>query len=169
VAGKRSLGLDEDEAAAVHVYTMASVFYKQLNAALRDRDRDRAKPFYPFLRLFLEAVGRLPGSAAPLWRGVAADLHAQYPSGGEVTWWGVSSCTPQRSVAFGFLGSSGARTLFEVKPRAAVCIQKLSAFVGEEEYIIAPGTRFRVSSSSVAKDRLCTVVLEELDAPRLVS
>lgn len=169
VAAKGSLGLDEDEAAAVHVYTMASAFYRQLNAALRDRDRARAKPFYPFLRLFLEAVGRLPASDAPLWRGVAADLRAQYPSGAEVTWWGVSSCTPKRAVATGFLGSSGVRTLFEVHPRAAVCIQKLSAFASEEEYIIAPGARFRVRSASVAKDRLCTVVLDELDAPRLVS
>ena len=169
VAAKKSLGLDEDEAAAVHVYTMASVFYRQLNAALRDRDRARAKPFYPFLRLFLEAVGRLPASADPLWRGVGADLRAQYPSGAEVTWWGVSSCTPKRSVATGFLGSSGARTLFEVRPRAAVCIQKLSAFASEEEYVIAPGTRFRVRSAQVAKDKLCTVVLDEIDAPRLVS
>ncbi len=169
VAAKRSLGLDEDEAAAVHVYTMASAFYKQLNAALRDPDRSRAKPFYPFLRLFLEAVARLPGTDAPLFRGVGADLHAQYPNGGEVTWWGVSSCTPKRSVATGFLGSSGARTLFEVRPRAAVCIQKLSAFASEEEYIIAPGARLAVRSVSVAKDKLCTVVLDELDAPRLVS
>lgn len=169
VAAKKSLGLDEDEAAAVHVYTMASAFYRQLNAALRDADRARAKPFYPFLRLFLDAVERLPSSNDPLWRGVAADLHGQYPSGAEVTWWGVSSCTPKKSVATGFLGSSGARTLFEVRPRAAVCIQKLSAFSGEEEYVIAPGTRFRVRSATVAKDRLCTVVLDELDAPRLVS
>jgi hypothetical protein len=169
VASKRALGLSEDEAAAVHVYTMASAFYRQLNAALRDQDRAKAKPFFPYLRLFLEAVGRLPSSADPLWRGVGADLRAQYPSGGEVTWWGVSSCTPKKSVATAFLGSSGARTLFEVRPRAAVCIQKLSAFAHEEEYIIAPGTRFRVASATVGKDKLCTVVLEELDAPRLVA
>jgi len=169
VASQRSLGLDEDEVAAVHLYTMASVFYRQLNAALRDRERARAKPFYPFLRLFLEAVGRLPVTSAPLWRGVSADLHAQYPEGAEVTWWGVSSCTPKRSVANGFLGSSGARTLFEVHTRSAVCIQKLSAFTGEEEYILAPGTRLCVRSAKVSKDRLCTVVLEELNAPRLVS
>jgi hypothetical protein len=40
--------------------------------------------------------------------------------------------------------------------------------VGEEEFIIAPGTRFRVRSAAVGKDQLCTVVLDELDAPRLV-
>jgi hypothetical protein len=45
----------------------------------------------------------------------------------------------------------------------------LSAFSGEEEYVIAPGTRFRVRSAAVGKDRLCTVVLDELDAPRLVA
>jgi uracil DNA glycosylase len=169
VAEGRSLGLDEDEVAAIHVYTMASQFYRRLNAALRDRERDLARPFYPFLRLFLDAFARLPATASPLWRGVHADLHAQYPSGGEVTWWGVSSCTPKMSVATGFLGSSGARTLFEVNPRGAVGIQQLSAFAGEAEYVIAPGTRFKVRSATVAKDKLCTVVLDELDAPRLVS
>jgi len=133
VAEGRSLGLDEDEVAAVHVYTMASQFYRRLNAALRDRERDLARPFYPFLRLFLDAFARLPAMASPLWRGVHADLHAQYPSGGEVS------------------------------------IQQLSAFAGEAEYVIAPGTRFKVRSATVAKDKLCTVVLDELDAPRLVS
>ncbi len=169
VSEKRSLGLDEDEVAAVHLYTMASQFYRKLNAALRDRARDTARAFYPFLRLFLDAMGRLPGTKDPLWRGVSADLAGQYPEGSEVVWWGVSSCTPKMSVATGFLGSSGARTLFEVRPRGAVCIQKLSAFVGEEEYIIAPGTRFKVSSTKMARDKLCTVVLEELDGARLVA
>ncbi|MFO0603361.1 MAG: ADP-ribosyltransferase domain-containing protein [Polyangiales bacterium] len=169
VAEGRALGLDEDEAAAVHVYTMASQFYRRLNAALRDRDRGAARAFYPYLRIFFDAFGRLPTSKAPLWRGVNADLRAQYPAGTEVTWWGVSSCTPNRGVAHGFLGGSGARTLFEVHPRGAVSIQKLSAFVGEEEYVLAPGTRFTVRSAEVGKDKLCTVVLDELDAPRLVT
>ena len=53
--------------------------------------------------------------------------------------------------------------------RGAVCIQKLSAFVGEEEFVLAPGTRFKVRSAEVGKDRLCTVVLDELDAPRMVA
>ncbi|MFO0650739.1 MAG: ADP-ribosyltransferase domain-containing protein [Polyangiales bacterium] len=169
VSEGRALGLDEDEVAAVHVYTLASQFYRRLNAALRDRERDTAKAFYPYLRLFFDAMTRLPASKDPLWRGVGVDLAKQYPTEAEVVWWGVSSCTPKMSVATGFLGSSGARTLFEVHPRGAVCIQKLSAFAGEEEYIIAPGTRFKVRSSTVGKDKLCTVVLDELDAPRLVA
>ncbi|MEZ4410983.1 MAG: ADP-ribosyltransferase domain-containing protein [Polyangiales bacterium] len=165
----RAEGLDVDEVAAIYLYTMASQFYRRLNAALRDDDRGVARPFFPYLRIFIDAFGRLPTSQAPLWRGVHADLRAQYAEGAEVTWWGVSSCTPRVSVARGFLGSSGARTIFEVHPRGAVSIQKLSAFVGEEEYVLAPGTRFRVRSATVAKDKLCTVVLEELDAPRLVA
>ncbi len=161
----KALGLDADEAAAVHVYTMASQFYRRLNAALRDEDRAKVRPFFPFLRLFLDAMARLPSTSAPLWRGVAANLSAQYVEGREVVWWGVSSCTPKASVAHAFLGSSGARTLFEVHPRAAVGIQKLSAFAAEEEFVLAPGTRFAVRSVTHAKDKLCTVVLDELDGP----
>jgi len=68
-----------------------------------------------------------------LWRGVRLDLRFQYPAGAIVTWWGVSSCTTQRSVAQNFMGSSGKRTLFEVVPLSAKSIQAFSAFTGEAE------------------------------------
>jgi uracil DNA glycosylase len=160
--------LSEHEIAALYLYTCESVFYRQLNATLRDPDRTRITPYFPYLRLFFSALSRLKGHTQSLWRGVALDLRPQYPKGGTVTWWGVSSCTSKLSVAKGFLGFSGRRMLFEVTPVQAVSIRHYSAFTGEEEYILPPGTQLKVSGVKTTAGGLCTVKLEEL-ADRLVS
>jgi uracil DNA glycosylase len=162
-------GLSADQVAALYLYTCESAFYRQINAALRDPDRGRIVPYLPYLRLLFEAVSRLPQRTEPLWRGVALDLRPQYPMGQTVTWWGVSSCTSQLGVAKAFLGSRGKRTLFEVTPVRAVGIRSCSAFTGEEEYILAPGTQLKVTGVQTERGGLCTVRLSELPDARLVA
>src|SRR5262249_37050670 len=122
-----------------------------------------------YLRLFFAALGKVKGSPKKLWRGVALDLRAQYPRDGTITWWGVSSCTSNASVAHAFLGGHGRRTLFEVSPLQAVGIRNFSAFTGEEEYILSPGTQLRVNDIKSERNGLCTVKLEELAGQRLVA
>jgi uracil DNA glycosylase len=167
-AGKPN-GPTEDEVAALYLYTTESCFYRELNAALRHPLRDRVKPYFAYLRLFFSALSRVEGYKQPLWRGVALDLRAQYPRGGTVTWWGVSSCTSKLSVAQGFLGSRGRRMLFEVTPVGAIGIRSYSAFTGEEEYVLAPGTRLKVADVQSESSGLCTVKLEEQAEGRLVT
>jgi uracil DNA glycosylase len=168
--GKPAAGtLTAHEIAALFLYTCESILYRQLNATLRDPDRTRIVPYFPYLRLFFAALGKLKGHTESLWRGVALDLRAQYPNGGTVVWWGVSSCTSKLAVAKGFLGGSGKRMLFEVTPVQAVGIRNFSAFTGEEEYILAPGTRLQVTDVATERSGLCTVKLEELADGRLVS
>src|SRR5262249_53930122 len=145
-AGTPAAGeLTPDEIAALYLYTCESCFYRQMNATLRDVNRARVTPYFPYLRLFFSALSRLKGRPESLGRGVALDLRAQYPRGGTVTWWGVSSCTSKLSVAQAFLGGRGRRTLFEVTPVQAVSIRNFSAFTGEEEYILPPGTQLKVT------------------------
>src|SRR5262249_44783219 len=112
--------LSAHEVAAVHLYTMQSALYRQLNASLRHADRSKARPYFAYLKLFLSALTKLEPLKGSLWRGVALDLQAQYPTGRVITWWGVSSCTPNLAVARNFLGSKGKRTLFEVVVHRAV-------------------------------------------------
>src|SRR5262249_23180168 len=142
---------------------------RQMNATLRDADRGRVTPYFPYLRLLFSALSRLKGHRGSLWRGVALDLRAQYPKEGTVTWWGVSSCTSNLSVAQPFLGWKGRRTLFEVTPVQAVGIRAFSAFTGEEEYILVPGARLKVTGVQSERGGLCTVRLEELAGQRLIS
>ncbi|GGT57941.1 macro domain-containing protein [Streptomyces purpureus] len=162
-------GPSADAIAAVHLYTCGSRFYREINAVLRSPDRSKAVPYLPYLRLLFSAVSALPTHTQPLWRGVSLDLRTQYPLGRTVTWWGVSSCTSELGVARSFLGSRGKRTLFEVTPARAVGIRSLSAFTGEEEYILAPGTQLKVTDVKTERGGLCTVKLTEVDADRLVS
>ncbi|MGW1014407.1 ADP-ribosyltransferase domain-containing protein [Streptomyces termitum] len=161
-------GPSADAIAALHLYTCESGFYRDINAVLRSPDRDRVIPYLPYLRLLFSAVESLPVRTEPLWRGVALDLRGQYPVGSTVTWWGVSSCTSEPGVARSFLGSRGKRTLFEVTPARAVGIRDFSAFTGEEEYILTPGTQLEVTDVKAERGGLCTVRLREVET-RLVS
>ncbi|MFE5768554.1 ADP-ribosyltransferase domain-containing protein [Streptomyces sp. NPDC056485] len=162
-------GLSADAIAALHLYTCESAFYREINAVLRSPDRTRVTPYLPYLRLLFSAVSGLPARTEPLWRGVSLDLRSQYPVGRTVTWWGVSSCTSELSVARSFLGSRGKRTLFEVTPAKAVGIRSFSAFTGEEEYILAPGTQLRVTDVKSERGGLCTVRLTEADVDPVLS
>ncbi|RSS80275.1 ADP-ribosyltransferase domain-containing protein [Streptomyces sp. WAC06614] len=162
-------GLSADEIAALYLYTCESAFYREINAVLRHPDRTKVVPYLPYLRLLFSAVSGLPARTRPLWRGVSLDLRAQYPVGRTVTWWGVSSCTSELSVARSFLGSRGKRTLFEVTPARAVGIRRFSAFTGEEEYILAPGTQLTVTDVTTERGGLCTVRLTESEDAPLVS
>lgn len=162
-------GLSADTIAALYLYTCESAFYREINAILRSPDRSRLVPYLPYLRLLFAAVSQLPARTEPLWRGVPLDLRGQYPLGRTVTWWGVSSCTSQQGVARGFLGSRGRRTLFEVVPARAVGIRDFSAFTGEEEFILLPGTQLQVTEVRTERGGLCTVRLTELAEPPLVS
>ncbi|MFD3997579.1 ADP-ribosyltransferase domain-containing protein [Streptomyces sp. NPDC058548] len=162
-------GLSADAISALHLYTCESAFYREINAVLRSPDRERLVPYLPYLRLLFSAVESLPAQTRPLWRGVALDLRSQYPLGRTVTWWGVSSCTSELGVAKAFLGSRGRRTLFEVTPARAVAIRRFSAFTGEEEYILAPGTQLKVTEVKSERGGLCTVRLTELEGQGLVS
>ncbi|MFC8792424.1 ADP-ribosyltransferase domain-containing protein [Streptomyces cinereoruber] len=162
-------GLSADAVAALYLYTCESAFYREINAVLRSPDRERLVPYLPYLRLLFSAVAELPVRKEPLWRGVALDLRSQYPVGRTVTWWGVSSCTSEPAVARRFLGSRGRRTLFEVTPTRAVGIRRFSAFTGEEEYILTPGTQLEVTEVKAERGGLCTVRLTELEGPGPVS
>jgi uracil DNA glycosylase len=162
-------GLTADEVAALYLYTCESAFYRQINATLRSPDRSRIVPYLPYLRLLFSAVSRLPTRTEPLYRGVSMDLRAQYPAGQTVTWWGVSSCTSKLSVAKAFLGGRGKRTLFEVTPVRAVGIRRFSAFTGEEEFILTPGTQLKVTDVQTERGGLCTVRLTELAEQHQVS
>ncbi len=160
--------LDEHEVAALYLYTCDSGFYRQVNAALRDPDRANVDAFRPYLRLLLAALEKIERFDGTLWRGVAMDLRGQYPAGRTVTWWGVSSCTAKLSVAHSFLGAKGKRTLFAVKPARAVGVRAYSAFSGEEEYLLAPGTALKVVNVKAERSGLCTVELEEIADERAV-
>ncbi|WP_460065194.1 ADP-ribosyltransferase domain-containing protein [Streptomyces sp. YKOK-I1] len=169
LADQQTASLSADAVAALYLYTCESAFYREINAVLRHPDRSKLVPYLPYLRLLFSAVSGLPVRTEPLWRGVPLDLRSQYPVGRTVTWWGVSSCTSEVGVARAFLGGRGKRTLFEVRPARAVGIRQFSAFTGEEEFILLPGTQLKVTEVKAERGGLCTVRLTESEEQPLVS
>ena len=164
-------GLDTDEAGALNLYTHESELYGRLNALLLQRDRSRLKPFFPYLKLVLDAKHKLPRYEGTVWRGVKGiNLLSKYPKGKEVYWWAFSSTTKELSTLQNpqFLGQTGLRTIFNIQVKRAVDIVPYSIFQGsdsEAEVLLFPGTKLRVVDSIDVGSGLCMIHLEEIQVP----
>jgi len=159
-------GLTKDEAAAITLYTMEAL-YKPLNTLLRDRDRNKLKPFFPYLRLLLEAKGKLPKYVGAVWRGVKGkDLSSSCPKDKEVWWWAFNSTTKDLETLQNpaFLGKSGKRTQFMIEMLSGIDISAFSVYE-EEEVLLFPGTKLRVKSSAVMAPGLTQIHMEEVAVP----
>eukprot|EP00747_Dinoflagellata_sp_TGD_P197762 gnl/TRDRNA2_/TRDRNA2_69539_c0_seq1.p1 gnl/TRDRNA2_/TRDRNA2_69539_c0~~gnl/TRDRNA2_/TRDRNA2_69539_c0_seq1.p1 ORF type:complete len:230 (+),score=40.41 gnl/TRDRNA2_/TRDRNA2_69539_c0_seq1:2-691(+) len=157
--------LSVEEAAAVHMYT-TNHLYKQLNTALRSDDRCHVKQYFLYLRLLISGLCKIAASTCKLYRGVALDLSKDYKVGTEVTWWALSSCTPDLKVASSF-GGGARRTMFVITSTTGVGIRSFSEYKDEDEIIFAPGTQFSVTNV-VRKGQLIEISLCELDRPKRV-
>mmetsp|Transcript_3204 Transcript_3204/g.9017 ORF Transcript_3204/g.9017 Transcript_3204/m.9017 type:complete len:118 (+) Transcript_3204:311-664(+) len=117
----------------------------------------------------MEAYGKMKPKPISIYRGIGKVLASQYKVGSEVTWWNVSSCTPNISVAKNFGGGHPGGTLFHVKAKTAVPIMHLSAYQSEEEYVLAPGTVLKVNEVKKQAGNAVQIFLEEEEGKRLVS
>jgi hypothetical protein len=153
---KQNTHLSRDESAAIYLYTMSKDFYPRLNGALRSDSRDALKAWFPFLKLFIAAIEKLPSSVKTVWRGVGENFGADFDEGREHIWWSVNSCALDYNTAIMFADWYG--TLFCIHAINGKDITKYSAYQ-EEEIILMPGTRLRVKSAYPSDPS--TVVLEE--------
>ena len=166
--------LTQDESAAIMLYTMSwepmdECLYFALNHTLRIPTADRQqklKQWHPYLRLFLNALFRLPTTHTIAYRGVTLDLTSKYIKGETIVWWGFSSCTTDVEVlqAELFLGDKGARTMFTLECETARNIRKHSFFPVEEEVLLLAATKFHVNGCLRQGD-LRIVQLKEITKP----
>jgi hypothetical protein len=73
-----STELTADEGAAIYLYTMQNGFHKKLNRALRARESDALIPWLGYLKLFLNAVEKLPSCRTTIWRGIRTKFDAEF-------------------------------------------------------------------------------------------
>ena len=147
-------GLTLDEACAVRFYTMETPFYGAFNSALRTRDRNESKCFFPFLQLLLLAMHKLPKSKGTLFRGtrnlpseVIAEYKAKADSKKCVFWGACSSTTTSVKTLSNpmFCGQEGNRVKFTIQDcEVGPSIQALSAIGVEKEVLLPPCLRFKV-------------------------
>jgi hypothetical protein len=141
--------------------------YGACNAALRSADRSKCKPFVRFIWFLMHALAHCERYVGGnVYRGVKADLRAQYPKDREVAWFQFSSCTCDIEVEQSeqFLGKTGTRTLFSIElttGRARV-ITKFSLVPSEAEVLLPPNSRFIVLGQLDAGNGLIIITLREL-------
>ncbi|CAF1372738.1 unnamed protein product [Adineta ricciae] len=149
-----------DESAAIYLYTMSTPFFSALNDTLRAEDRHALKPWFPFLRLFLNALEKLPSSATTVWRAVSGDTDNYSLQDDVKIWWSVNSSSTALNVVQIYLGERG--TLFAIETTRGKKIDEYSAFPDEQEVIIMPGTFLKIESEPLNFiDRLLVVHLKE--------
>jgi hypothetical protein len=161
--------LSRDEVAAIHLYTQQTPWFVVLNKRLRDRNRDNLKCLFPYLRLLLTALYKLPAVSVRAFRGVKRALSVSYKAGECHVWWSIGSAALRADVLQNesFLGKSGERTMFSLDISSGVDTRKYSAH-DESEVIIIPGTCFRVESVLDLGSRCHMVQMTEQDIPSLV-
>ncbi|CAF3503667.1 unnamed protein product [Rotaria socialis] len=137
--------LTHDEAAAVFLYTMEwgkKSVYKMLNNALRTEDVKIIKPWWPYLKLFTNALLKLPVYNGNVWRGEGRTITNTFQEGQACVWWTMTSCSMTLDVMNDFIGDKG--TLFLIDAKNARSIIGYSYHPQEEEVILLPGTTVHV-------------------------
>jgi NAD:arginine ADP-ribosyltransferase len=139
--------------------------YVVLNATLRSIDRQKLKPWFLYLRLFLNGFMRLPTINRTIYRGVKMDLSHGYTVGEIILWWGFSSCTMNMKTLQSeqLLGKAGTRTMFAIETLSGRNIRGHSMFQTEDEVLIPPATQFKVVACLDQSD-LKIIQLEEIEA-----
>ncbi|CAF2731756.1 unnamed protein product [Rotaria sp. Silwood2] len=164
--------LTQDESASIMLYTMGwkpldKCLYFVLNDTLRSPDRqEKLEPWYLFLRLFLNALFRLPSLTKTAYRGVKLDLSQRYIKGETIVWWGFSSCTTAVDVleSKSFLGKTDDRTMFNLQCQSAKDIRKHSYYPAEHEVLLIAATQFKVVGC-LNQGKLHIIQLEETRPP----
>lgn len=158
-----------DESASIMLYTFEwnskeSSLYFILNATLRMEDREKLKPWFLYLKLFVTALSRLPPIADIVFRGVKVDLADQYARIKNAIWWGFSSCTNNIETLQKeqFCGGTGKRTIFMIKCLNGRSIENHSYYKHEREIILLPGRHFQVTGRYNASDEIHMIQLQEV-------
>lgn len=145
---RKSLFLTWDESAAIYLYTMPTSLYKLLNQALRTENQCKIKPWFPFLKLLLTALGKLPPVKKQIWRGASVEEGAIFADGDVHIWWTINSCSKDLGVIETFLGQSG--TIFSIDAVEGKDITEFSMFLLEKEVVLMPGTHVRACAKSLS-------------------
>jgi hypothetical protein len=151
--------LSIDESAAIYLYTMPKPFYEVLNKTFRAANSQALEPWFPFLKLFITALGKLPSCSITVWRGIWGNFGLDFVEDNVHTWWSVNSCSSCVDAAAWFAGDTG--TLFYIHTIYGKNIAAYSANQSEEEIVLMPGTRLRVKSTLFVPNGLSIVHLEE--------
>jgi hypothetical protein len=149
-------GLTHDESAAIYLYTIewdggnSQSLYFMFNNALRSGNRSEKKRWSPYLKLLVTALMKFPSIEISVWRNLKEDVSKNYPKDKRFTWPNVTSCSRNvNEVIQCFWNLNGQNTLFNISVINGKDISAYSQYAREQEVVLLPGTRFRVTGGSV--------------------
>ena len=148
-----------NESAAIYLYTKYKHIFEKLNKTLRAENPYALEPWFPYLKLFLTAVGKLPSRLTTVWRGVGSNIGRGFERNVVHTWWSMNSCSSYLNVAGIFAGDTG--TLFCINALHGKDISAYSAYPQEEEIVLMPGTCLRVKGMLTESNGRSIVHLDE--------
>ncbi len=117
---------------------MPTSFFSRLNEALRAENRHALKLWFAFLKLFINALKKLPSTKKTVWRGIEGDVGSIFADGDVHIWWSVNSCSMDLKVVEKYLGKTG--TVFAIDTINGKNISAFSTFPEEQEIVLMPGT-----------------------------
>jgi len=148
-----------NEAAAIYLYTMTIPLYGELNKALRNEDGSSLKRWFPYLKLLLTGLYKLPSLPCEVWRGVSNVKASDFKENNIHTWWSITSCSKSDDFAGGFKCDKG--VLFCIDSAYGKDITSYSAIPNEQEIILMPGTKLRVTKVDHDDNGISTINLTE--------
>jgi hypothetical protein len=161
-----------DQSASIRLYyedraPREKCLYVVLNATLRDKNRQKLKPWLLFIKLLLTGLARLQSIPRTIFCGVEGDLRKNYQTGKTMIWWGFSSCTRNMNVLSNpmFSGSTGARTLFAIECQSGYDIQQHSDFQQEDGILLPAVRQFEVVAYLSQGSELLLTHLKETNGP----
>jgi hypothetical protein len=163
-------GLTRDESASIMLYSMewpteGGSFYYIFNKYLRKADRGELIPWFPYLKLLVVSVCKLPSLHCTVYRGVREDLHEDYLQDANPIWWSFSSCTTSLDVlqTEEFLGTSGLKTMFHIECYSGKDIRNHSLYPDDREVLLLAARQFKVVGSLNSGNGLYIIQLKEIE------
>lgn len=156
---RQNTPLTINESAAIYLYTATKSFFWKLNEALRHQNPSALNRWYPYLKLFLTALHKLPPCSATVWRGVNEQIGEEFVEDAMHTWPSVTSCSSHVDTA-GFFADHWANFIC-IHAIRGKDMSTYSANQNEEEILLLPETRLRVQSTLPDAAGRSVVHLEE--------
>jgi len=170
--GDNPHNLSDDEVFAVAIYThelkgsMEGNFYFQLNQMLRKRSKVEFDKWRGYLYFLKNALRKFPDQKETVYRGFPFTdiIEKEYREKRPIYWSGFSSCTPKFDVAKDFAKGPGG-ILLRIKIFSGKLIKEYSIISMEDEILLLPNTKFRVTKGIQKEGEYFYVDLEEQENP----
>ena len=173
-------GLTENEVAAINLLTLNSPFRHTLDAMMRANDNKDVEPFFPYLRLVLSALMKLPDYAKSVFcvmEGGRGASERDYEVGTEFYWPHVARGHTELLHAVEAVLGASRRSRSRGPPPMLFCVEGGTArdvraysslYDNEEIIVLLPGAQFAVSSriamAPVAPAGITLITVRELSA-----